>query len=93
MNVPTIYEIQDATKYTSPYFFSKQTLRFFGQTMGAFKVKASPSGKIFLYAPIVVDGKTISYTLREFSGDTLKHVQADGQLHSSRDVLRYIDNH
>ena len=34
----TIYEIKRRTKKTSPYFFSKDTLRFFGQRMKDFKV-------------------------------------------------------
>jgi len=41
----TIYEIRDLTSQTSPYFFSKDTLKFFGQTMAGFKVKLMPDGR------------------------------------------------
>ena len=34
----TISEIRELTKETSPYFFSCDTLRFFGQTMSSFSV-------------------------------------------------------
>ena len=42
----TIYEIKEATKETSPYFFSVDSLAFFGQTMDSFTV--TPKGNKFL---------------------------------------------
>jgi len=38
MKKPTIYEIKRLTAETQPYFFSRNTLKFFGQTMKDFKV-------------------------------------------------------
>ena len=40
----TIYEIKERTKETAPYFFSRSTLRFFGQTMKSFKVYKNGDG-------------------------------------------------
>jgi IS1 family transposase len=34
-----IYQIQELTKETSPHFFSKDTMKFFRQTMSGFKVE------------------------------------------------------
>ena len=34
----TIYEIKRRTEETSPYFFSKKTMKFFNQTLKDFKV-------------------------------------------------------
>lgn len=38
MKKPTIYEIKRATYETSPYFFSRKTLKFWGQKLSDFKV-------------------------------------------------------
>ena len=46
-----IYEIKEKTSETSPYFFSKDTLKFFGQTMSAFKVQKQPDGRYRISAP------------------------------------------
>lgn len=46
----TIYEIKEATKETSPYFFSRNTLRFFGQTMKSFKVAKQEDGRFKITA-------------------------------------------
>ena len=41
----TIYEIKKRTKVTAPYFFSKDTLRFFGQRISDFTVKKQNDGR------------------------------------------------
>jgi|TARA_R100001463_G_scaffold80292_1_gene134757 hypothetical protein len=46
-----IYDIKRRTKKTAPYYFSKQTLAFFGQTMKDFKVEKLDSGKYVISAP------------------------------------------
>lgn len=51
MKKPTIQEIVETTKETSPYFFDEPTLRGFGQTLESFNVAESPKGNIFIYAP------------------------------------------
>ena len=47
----TIYDIKRLTKETAPYFFSKDTLSFFGQTMGDFKVSLLNDGRYKISAP------------------------------------------
>lgn len=46
----TIYEIKRRTQKTSPYFFSRKTMKFFGQTMKDFKVYKQKDGKYLLIA-------------------------------------------
>jgi hypothetical protein len=41
----TIYEIKRLTATTSPYFFSRDTLRFFGQTLRSFSVTRQTDGR------------------------------------------------
>ena len=41
----TIQEIKERTKDTAPYFFSPDTLRFFGQTLRSFSVSHIPEGR------------------------------------------------
>lgn len=68
----TIQDIERLTFRTNPYFFSRGTLKFFGQTKRSFKVRKSPAGRIFIYAPSYWDGKLMGYTFREYKdGDLL----------------------
>ena len=68
----TIYEIKHRTKETSPYFFTRETLRFFNQTMKNFKVsKIRGENKWLIIAPYQGFGKVL-YTERIFNGDTNK---------------------
>ena len=46
----TIYEIKQRTKTTAPYFFSKDTMRFFGQTLKDFKVSKQEDGRYKIVA-------------------------------------------
>ena len=41
----TIYEIKRLTKDTAPYFFSRDTMRFFGQTLKSFRVNKQADGR------------------------------------------------
>tara|TARA_R110002110_G_scaffold8815_1_gene43927 strand:+ start:92 stop:328 length:237 start_codon:yes stop_codon:yes gene_type:complete len=50
-NDMTIYEIKRLTKDSAPYFFSKDTLRFFGQTLKDFKVYKQKDGRFKIIAP------------------------------------------
>lgn len=52
MKTPTIYEIKRLTAETSPYFFSRQSLKFFKQTMKSFRVTKVPEGKFLIRAEI-----------------------------------------
>ena len=67
----TIYEIKRLTAETSPYFFSKSTLQFFGQTMRSFKIKKQADGRYMISAPI----KTWCYTARQVIviGETIRY--------------------
>ena len=47
----TIYEIKELTKETAPYFFSKDTMKFFGQTLKDFRVKKHDDGRYKITAP------------------------------------------
>ena len=51
MKTPTIYEIAEATKEKCPFYFTKDTLRFFGQTMRSFKVEDNGDGRFQIAAP------------------------------------------
>ena len=48
----TIYEIKRRTQETSPFFFDRLTLKFFGQTLKDFRVKKRKDGKYVLSAPV-----------------------------------------
>lgn len=47
----TISKIKMLTQETSPHFFDRKTLKFFGQTMRDFKVYKQPDGKYLITAP------------------------------------------
>ena len=46
----TIYEIKQLTKETEPYFFDRDTMRFFGQTLKDFSVKKQDDGRYRIFA-------------------------------------------
>lgn len=62
----TIYEIKRLTEKTSPYFFSRSSMKFFGQTMRDFKVYKRKDGKYLITAPSYYNGKVIGETRRIF---------------------------
>ena len=67
----TIYEIKERTKETSPYFFSRDTLKFFHQTMSMFRVKKQSDGKYRISAPMRDwNGKNVGQTVRYFNPET-----------------------
>ena len=47
----TIYEIKEKTKVTAPYFFCRDTMKFFDQTLKDFKVKKQSDGRYKISAP------------------------------------------
>jgi hypothetical protein len=66
-----IYDIKRATKDTAPYYFSKKTLAFFGQTMKSFKVRKMANGRYIVEAPSYDRaGKFMGYSLRIFDPAT-----------------------
>ena len=89
--MPTISEIECAVINKSPYFFSPDTLEFFEQSKSDFKVKVSPTGRTFVYAPCRYNGKVIGYTLREFTGNDLA-VTVLSAPRSKEQVLDFIES-
>jgi len=67
-----IYEIKKRTKVTSPYFFSKETMRFFGQTLKDFKVYKQKDGRFLIVAQSGKNWTEKHYTKRLFNPLTNK---------------------
>ena len=67
---PTIYEIAELTSKTSPYFFSKKSMKFFGQRMSSFKVYKQDDGRYLITAPMINGGKQVGTTERCFNPKT-----------------------
>lgn len=64
----TIYQIQELTRKTAPYFFSKNSMKFFGQTMRSFSIKKQSDGRYLISAPMKNNyGKIMGYTQRYFN--------------------------
>ncbi len=63
----TIYEIKERTQDTAPYFFTRKTLKFFGQTLKSFSVLNQVDGRTRISAPMIdrfndrVMGETVRY--------------------------------
>jgi hypothetical protein len=68
----TLYEIKRRTEVTSPYFFTRKTLQFFGQTMRSFSVRKQENGKYLISAPMVdrFSGRNVGTTKRLFNPET-----------------------
>lgn len=47
MSKPTIYEVKDDVAVSAPYFFSRDSMRCFGQTMRSFSVHATQDPRVF----------------------------------------------
>ena len=67
---PTIYDIARLTSETSPHFFSKKTLKFFGQKMSSFKVYKQDDGRYLITAPMMHGGKQVGATQKYFNPET-----------------------
>ena len=63
----TIYEIKKRTKETSPYFFSRNTMKFFGQRMKDFKVYKQKDGRFKIIAPSGSNWSNDLKTIRYFN--------------------------
>ena len=63
----TIYDIKRLTKKTAPYFFDKETMSFFGQTMGDFKVSLLNDGRYKISAPSGDNWEHKHETIRYFN--------------------------
>ena len=97
-STPTIYDIKYNTIKKLPYFFDTKTMKFFNQTMRSFKVKKSPSGRIFIYAKMMDHtGQNVGYTFREYLDNDLKTIyNNDGSMFYETcltDIQNYIQEH
>ena len=65
MQKPTITQIKQSG-VLGKYFFNRDTLRFFGQTMSSFKTdwQDKDSGIVRLYAPMFIGGDNVGTTER-----------------------------
>jgi hypothetical protein len=64
----TIQEIKNRTQETSPYFFTRNTMKFFHQTMRSFRVKKQPDGRYLITAPMKdFNGNKVGQTVRYFN--------------------------
>lgn len=64
----TIADIKRLTSETSPYYFTRKTLQFFGQTMRSFSVKKQDDGRVKISAPMRNrEGKVIGQSVRYFN--------------------------
>lgn len=65
MQKPTITQVKQSG-VLGEYFFSRDTLRFFGQTMSSFKTDWHDINKgiIRLYAPTIINGDNVGTTER-----------------------------
>jgi len=103
MKIPTIYDIKHDIQEKSPHFFSRNILKFFGQTMKSFHVVQSPEGRIFIFAIMRPEftRRGVGYTFREYVDHDLIVVHDDnGQLISSdipsleyAAIMSYINTH
>lgn len=92
-HLPSLGEIEELTHGASPHFFDRDTLRFFGQRKSMFRIKRSPAGRIFVYAPSYWrnhDGpgvRLMGFTLREFTGTDLALPRGEAGEIAERDTL------
>ena len=65
MQKPTITQVKQSG-VLGEYFFSRDTLRFFGQTMSSFKTdwQDKDNGIVRLYAPMFIGGDNVGTTER-----------------------------
>ena len=75
-NIPTIYEIKRNAENAGLYF-SRETLRFFGQTLRSFKVYRLSPCQFLVAAPIMYVGRFQGVSKRVFDASTnlLERVQ------------------
>jgi hypothetical protein len=62
----TIYDIKYRTLETAPHFFTRSSMKFFGQTLKSFNVNKQPDGRFRISAPMI--DKRGTYT-----GDTVRY--------------------
>ena len=68
----TIQEIKKLTKETAPYFFSKDTMKFFGQALNDFEIKKQTDGRYMITAESGDNWGGKHLTIRFFNPDNNK---------------------
>lgn len=94
MKKPTIYDIKAMTLENAPFYFTRDTLKYFGQTMKSFTVAQSPKGNVYIYAPIYTNSRDqrrfMGYSFRQVINNDLKILDCDDSLMTK--ILTYIHN-
>jgi hypothetical protein len=99
---PTIHEIKAAVEAgkSDNYLFTRDSMKFFGQTLRDFKVKRSPTGRIFIYARSYWKDdhggrRLMGYTFREYLDGQLLNLRAEtGDVAKTESgILEYIAAH
>jgi len=67
-----IYDIKRLTSETSPHFFSRKTLKFFGQIMNDFRIKKQKDGRYKIKAICRNAPVKPFYTVRYFNPENNK---------------------
>ena len=67
MKKPTIYDIKYLTKESLPYYFSRDTLKCFNQTLKDFYVHPLHKGHYKISAPSYWGGKLMGVTIMYFN--------------------------
>ena len=70
MKKMTMTEIKYRTKEKQPFFFSRATMKFFGQTLRDFKIERQPDGRYKIDAPHRKPAGSKLYTVRYFNPKT-----------------------
>jgi hypothetical protein len=68
----TIYEIKRRTSETSPYYFARDTMRFFGQTMKSFRIHKCEDGRYQISAPVYFRESIVNTSVRFFNPENNK---------------------
>lgn len=63
----TIHDVKRLTAEKSPHFFSRGTMKYFGQTMKDFKLKKINDEHYLVYAPMRNKGRLMGATMRIFN--------------------------
>lgn len=69
-----IYVIAELSRQDAPYFFSRDSMRFFGQTMSGFRIKKMPDGR-YRISQAMKDkstGRIVGETVRYFNPENNK---------------------
>ena len=75
----TIYDIKRLTAETSPYFFSRESMKFFNQTMRMFSVKKQTDGRYKIEAGTrgFISGQTSGLTPVRYFNPTNNQLEAE----------------